>query len=486
MTPKTPSGMAATIIYCVFGLPLTLMCIANLGKFFAKVFRIIYHTCCCGICCCCCLSYRKKKEMNKNKQNGGSTDLEAVGNGKSLIITNDPDAKIKPKPHFSLNKTQVWLLNVKRKFFHSLRDDVTVPVYLSLVVMAAYIILGALLFSLWDNWKYLEGAYFCFVTLTTIGFGDYVPGVVNNQGFSDRKGTERLILCSIYVILGLALVGMCIDLMQADVLQKVNWIGRKIGITKAAVHKRGDIELNVPLKRMNSEQKFMSSKDESSSETPLLAKLPDNQGTKPKSIRRNQDVHADGDSRRSTKDVERKEKSALLYDSVTFKAELPTNGTKSNGKRKRNKNTVQVKNFQQANEREPEQEDELLHEPPPEYAEVGPQLKSYPTTPASHYDNFPNEALTMTPLHERLENADTSLADQSLSVSGTRQAAIGAKRTPLATNTLTDANKLTTSHVGDINPTRQSKSNSSQPITMHLENGDGSELMLRVTKTSES
>jgi hypothetical protein len=48
-----------------------------------------------------------------------------------------------------------------------------------------YIIPGFLVFMLipavvfWhieDGWTYLDCLYFSFVTLTTIGFGDYVPG----------------------------------------------------------------------------------------------------------------------------------------------------------------------------------------------------------------------------------------------------------------------------------------------------------------------
>jgi len=43
--------------------------------------------------------------------------------------------------------------------------------------------LGATIFSAWENWSFLEGAYFSFITLTTIGFGDFVPGdaVLNDE-----------------------------------------------------------------------------------------------------------------------------------------------------------------------------------------------------------------------------------------------------------------------------------------------------------------
>lgn len=210
------------------------MCIANLGKAFARLFRILYHTCCCGICCICCLAYRRKKVAEKLAKEGDSAkdiDLSVLGNGKPLSISNDPNCKpgVRETMHHRFTKAQVWLINVKKKFSHSMRDDVTVPVYLCLVVMAGYIMSGALLFAIYDKWTYLEGAYFCFVTLSTIGFGDYVPGIVSGGNTSESSSTERLVICTLYVFVGLALIGMCFDLMQADVLLKLRWIAAKIG-----------------------------------------------------------------------------------------------------------------------------------------------------------------------------------------------------------------------------------------------------------------
>ena len=46
---------------------------------------------------------------------------------------------------------------------------VTVPVTSCLTVMAVYIVFGTILFSTWEGWSYMDGAYFCFISLLTIG-----------------------------------------------------------------------------------------------------------------------------------------------------------------------------------------------------------------------------------------------------------------------------------------------------------------------------
>ncbi|VEL10218.1 unnamed protein product [Protopolystoma xenopodis] len=65
------------------------------------------------------------------------------------------------------------------QFTASLISDisaVTVPISLSLAIMTTYILIGAIVFSIWEDKDYLKWSYFCFVTLSTIGFGDIVPG----------------------------------------------------------------------------------------------------------------------------------------------------------------------------------------------------------------------------------------------------------------------------------------------------------------------
>ena len=83
---------------------------------------------------------------------------------------------------------------------------VTVPVSSCLTVLAIYITFGTILFSNWEGWSYMDGAYFCFISLLTIGFGDFVPGsryiyqVTDDIDFQDANA--KLIIGSLYILIG--------------------------------------------------------------------------------------------------------------------------------------------------------------------------------------------------------------------------------------------------------------------------------------------
>jgi len=87
-----------------------------------------------------------------------------------------------------------------------------VPIAATLGVLALYIVAGAVLFSHWEGWTYVDGAYFSFITFTTIGLGDLVPG----KGTLTENKNGKSILCALYLLFGLVLMAMCIKLMQDD------------------------------------------------------------------------------------------------------------------------------------------------------------------------------------------------------------------------------------------------------------------------------
>ena len=104
-----------------------------------------------------------------------------------------------------------------------------VPVFPVLAFVFGYILLGATIFSAWENWSFLEGAYFSFITLTTIGFGDFVPGdaVLNDDS---EQGQAKLILACIYLLMGLAILAMSINLVQEEIVERIREFAKDMGL----------------------------------------------------------------------------------------------------------------------------------------------------------------------------------------------------------------------------------------------------------------
>lgn len=108
-------------------------------------------------------------------------------------------------------------------------EETTVPLTVSLSLMVGYLGLGALLFGYFEGWSPIEGAYFSFITLSTIGFGDFVPG---SSGVGAMGAELKMLCAAIYIMFGMALLAMCFNLMQEKVLRKLTWIAKRCKRTK--------------------------------------------------------------------------------------------------------------------------------------------------------------------------------------------------------------------------------------------------------------
>ncbi|XP_047116182.1 two pore potassium channel protein sup-9 [Schistocerca piceifrons] len=78
------------------------------------------------------------------------------------------------------------------------------------LLSSAIITTGAAVFSRYEGWSYFDSFYYCFVTLTTIGFGDYVA-LQNDQALSEKPGYVALSL--VFILFGLAVVAASINLL---------------------------------------------------------------------------------------------------------------------------------------------------------------------------------------------------------------------------------------------------------------------------------
>lgn len=60
-------------------------------------------------------------------------------------------------------------------------DEFNLPISVAIFILLGYIFVGATLYYLWEDWGFFESFYFVFISMSTIGFGDYVPKVCLSQ-----------------------------------------------------------------------------------------------------------------------------------------------------------------------------------------------------------------------------------------------------------------------------------------------------------------
>ena len=87
-----------------------------------------------------------------------------------------------------------------------------------------YVCVGSVLFHNWEGWNYLDSSYFCIVSLTTIGFGDFVPKTKKDNA------EASIAICSAYLLFGMSLVVMTSNLVQERVVTKVRRIANVLGV----------------------------------------------------------------------------------------------------------------------------------------------------------------------------------------------------------------------------------------------------------------
>lgn len=69
---------------------------------------------------------------------------------------------------------------------------------------------GAAAFSKWERWGYFDAFYYCFITLTTIGFGDYVA-LQKERALQSKP--EYVVFSLVFILFGLSVVSAAINLL---------------------------------------------------------------------------------------------------------------------------------------------------------------------------------------------------------------------------------------------------------------------------------
>jgi len=235
ITPITWEGQIVCICYATIGIPLFLMCIAKISGVLGDMFRFVYARICCRLC-------MKKKNPKANQPIDETKNTDGKVNQTGITQISDWDTKKNGAKVVDDDELEEDKEN---------EDKVTVPLTITMIIITMYILFGALIFHLFEDWGGVEAGYFCYITLATIGFGDFVPG----QNSKDKYAGPKLIAGAIYVLFGMAILAMCFDLMQEEIIAKFTWLGKKIGIIEKDENDLEEEKLKAENEKKEKEEK---------------------------------------------------------------------------------------------------------------------------------------------------------------------------------------------------------------------------------------
>ncbi|XP_039193036.1 potassium channel subfamily K member 16 [Crotalus tigris] len=134
-----------------------------------------------------------------------------------------------------------YLIDLDRWVHKSGRAQVVQTLTMVLFLMAGtllFLVFPPMIFSYVEGWSYGEGFYFTFITLSTIGFGDYVVGTDPSKHYISVYRS----LAAIWIVFGLVWLALIFNL-GADVMEKFLQFNKQKpdpGTTEVTVSKRED------------------------------------------------------------------------------------------------------------------------------------------------------------------------------------------------------------------------------------------------------
>lgn len=123
-----------------------------------------------------------------------------------------------------------------------------------IIGLCAFIFVPAIIFAVIEPWSYFESIYFCFVTLTTVGFGDFVPSQsAGSDGFRPLHGFYR-IATACWTWLGLAFLSLMIARAQSTFTDMGDKAEKYIAARKQRKEEVRERELTEPVSMTSDEQ----------------------------------------------------------------------------------------------------------------------------------------------------------------------------------------------------------------------------------------
>ncbi|SPP78794.1 TWiK family of potassium channels protein 7 [Drosophila guanche] len=238
VSPRTQWGRIAALIYALLGIPIILLYLSAMGDALSTGMRCLFRrqgaekgaagegdggdrdgsgT-----------SGNGRKSDKKKGQKGHYHGGVGAGGGASNMHYGMPQTVYQQQQQQQQQQQEKKSSESENEHGNGARGSASVPISICVCVMVCYVTSGAILFHRLQNWSVLESLYFCFTSLGTIGFGELAP-----------RGTLALYMASAYILVGMAVVAMCFNLIQAEI---VHWL-RKFSVQDHVTPKPEEVTL---------------------------------------------------------------------------------------------------------------------------------------------------------------------------------------------------------------------------------------------------
>lgn len=102
---------------------------------------------------------------------------------------------------------RIAVKNFERRVYNRVAEKLEIKTaIIAFILLIAIVVFPAIGFHRLEEWTYFEAIYFCFVTLTTIGFGDFVPLNLKKDDGNSAIPIVLEFLNLIYMVVGLAVM----------------------------------------------------------------------------------------------------------------------------------------------------------------------------------------------------------------------------------------------------------------------------------------
>ena len=182
IAPRTAGGRLWLCLFSLLTIPMAGICLSTIATCALDMLDVLYISC----------TLQSHRHWHEARGEDGVATPASVRAALDAISDEDPisdedwesqmsEAKVVALPDGSVNYLQFVRLYLTCK--NEANERKMMRFYSSTFLVVLWLIMGMLVFNKLEQWGYVASFYFCFVTLTTIGLGDYYPATPQGLAF---------------------------------------------------------------------------------------------------------------------------------------------------------------------------------------------------------------------------------------------------------------------------------------------------------------